>query len=454
LIKLTIIGAGSAVFTKNIVTDLLSVEAFKNMEIALQDIDPVRLKASHELLNVISEKLNASPKITSHTDRRKSLAGSDFVQTTIQVGGYKPSTVIDFEIPSQYGLKQTIADTLGIGGIMRALRTIPVLLDIAKDVMEVCPNAIWLQYVNPMCANMIAINNSFPGIKTLGLCHSVQGTAEMLAKDLGEDIEDISYLCAGINHMAFYITFEKKSNGGASEDLYPRLKNLADKIVNDEKLSSRSEEVTPYSNKVLHEKVRYEILRRFGYFVTESSEHFAEYVPWFIKQNRQDVIEKYKIPIEEYIDRCKISIKLWEKLKKDMTPIHNQPLKRSNEYASFIMDGIANNKEVTINANVMNNDYIDNLPSNCCVEVPCIINSDGYTPQKFGRLPEHLAALMRTNVNVQILMAEAAITKKREHIYHAALLDPLTASNLTIDEIYSMTDKMIEAHKEFLPEYH
>lgn len=454
MIKLTIIGAGSTVFTKNIVTDLLSVEAFKNMEIALQDIDSVRLKASHELLNVISEKLNASPKITSHTDRRKSLAGSDFVQTTIQVGGYKPSTVIDFEIPSQYGLKQTIADTLGIGGIMRALRTIPVLLDIAKDVMEVCPNAIWLQYVNPMCANMIAINNSFPDIKTLGLCHSVQGTAEMLAKDLGENIEDISYLCAGINHMAFYKTFEKKSNGGASEDLYPRLKNLADKIVNDEKLSSRSEEVTPYSNKILHEKVRYEILRRFGYFVTESSEHFAEYVPWFIKQNRQDVIEKYKIPIEEYIDRCKISIKLWEKLKKDMTPIHNQPLKRSNEYASFIMDGVANNKEVTINANVMNNDYIDNLPSNCCVEVPCIINSDGYAPQKFGRLPEHLAALMRTNVNVQILMAEAAITKKREHIYHAALLDPLTASNLTIDEIYSMTDKMIEAHGNYLPQYH
>ena len=454
MIKLTIIGAGSAVFTKNIVTDLLSIEAFKNMEIALQDIDPVRLKASHELLNVISEKLNSSPKITSHTDRRESLAGSDFVQTTIQVGGYKPSTVIDFEIPSQYGLKQTIADTLGIGGIMRALRTIPVLLDIAKDVMEVCPNAIWLQYVNPMCANMIAINNSFPDIKTLGLCHSVQGTAEMLAKDLGENFEDISYLCAGINHMAFYKTFEKKSNNGASEDLYPRLKNLADKIVNDEKLSSRSEEVTPYSNKVLHEKVRYEILRRFGYFVTESSEHFAEYVPWFIKQNRQDVIEKYKIPIEEYIDRCKISIKLWEKLKKDMTPIHNQPLKRSNEYASFIMDGVANNKEVTINANVMNNDYIDNLPSNCCVEVPCIINSGGYAPQKFGRLPEHLAALMRTNINVQILTAEAAITKKREHIYHAALLDPLTAANLTIDEIYSMTDKMIEAHGNYLPEYH
>ena len=453
MIKLTIIGAGSAVFTKNIVSDLLSVDAFKKMEISLQDIDPIRLKASHELLNVIADKLNATPTITSHTDRRESLQGSDFVQTTIQVGGYKPSTVIDFEIPNQYGLRQTIADTLGIGGIMRGLRTIPVLLDIAKDIMEICPKAIWLQYVNPMCANMIAINNSFPEIKTIGLCHSVQGTAEMLARDLGENIEDIDYLCAGINHMAFYKKFEKISNDGKNEDLYPRLKNLADKIINDKELSSRSKKIDHESDKVLHEKVRYEILRRFGYFVTESSEHFAEYVPWFIKQNRQDVIDKYKIPIEEYIDRCKRNIKLWEKLEEDMTPIYNQPLKRSNEYASFIMDGVANNNEVTINANVMNNGYIDNLPSNCCVEVPCIINSLGYNPQKFGRLPEHLAALMRTNINVQILTAEAAITKKREHIYHAALLDPLTGANLTIDEIYSMTDKLIEAHGNYLPEY-
>jgi len=454
MIKLTIIGAGSAVFTKNIVTDLLYIQEFKSMDIALVDIDESRLKLAHELLNVVATKLDAKINIQSFTDRKEALKGSDFVQSTVQVGGYKPSTVIDFEIPSNYGLKQTIADTLGIGGIMRGLRTIPVLLDIAKDVMEICPNALWLQYVNPMCANMIAINNSFPDIKTLGLCHSVQGTAEMLAEDLGENIENIEYLCVGINHMAFYQKFEKKINGSKNEDLYPRLKDLAEKIVNDEKLSSRSEKVTPYSHKILYEKVRYEILRSFGYFVTESSEHFAEYVPWFIKQNRQDVLEKYKIPIDEYIDRCKISIKLWEKLEKDMTPIYNQPLKRSNEYASFIMDGVANNKEVTINANVINNDYIDNLPSNCCVEIPCIINSDGYAPQKFGRLPEHLAALMRTNVNVQILMAEAATTKKREHIYHAALLDPLTASNLTIDEIYSMTDKMIEAHGNYLPEYH
>ena len=453
MIKLTIIGAGSSVFTKNIVSDLLHIKKFKNMEIALVDINEHRLKVSHELLDVISTKLDAKIKIKSFTNRREALKGSDFVQSTIQVGGYKPSTIIDFEIPREYGLKQTIADTLGIGGIMRGLRTIPVLLDISKDIIEICPNSIWLQYVNPMCSNMIAINKTFPEIKSMGLCHSVQGTAEMLAEDLGENIENIDYLCAGINHMAFYHKFEKKTNGSKNEDLYPRLKILADKIIGDEKLSSRSKKISKYSNKILHEKVRYEILRRFGYFVTESSEHFAEYVPWFIKKNRPEILEQYKIPIEEYIDRCKINNELWGELEKDMSQIYNQPIKRSNEYASFIMDGIVNNNEVTINANIMNNNFIDNLPNNCCVEVPCTVNSNGYLPQKFGKLPEHLAALMRTNINVQILTAEAALTKKREHIYHAALLDPLTAANLSIDEIYSMIDKMIEAHGQYLPEY-
>ena len=453
MIKLTIIGAGSTVFTKNIVSDLLHIKKFKNMEIALVDINEHRLKVSHELLDVISTKLNAKIKIKSFTNRREALKGSDFVQSTIQVGGYKPSTIIDFEIPREYGLKQTIADTLGIGGIMRGLRTIPVLLDISKDIIEICPNSIWLQYVNPMCSNMIAINKTFPEIKSMGLCHSVQGTAEMLAEDLGENIENIDYLCAGINHMAFYQKFEKKTNGSKNEDLYPRLKILADKIVNDETLSSRSKKISKYSNKILHEKVRYEILKRFGYFVTESSEHFAEYVPWFIKQNRPDIIEQYKIPIEEYIDRCKINNEVWGELEKDMSKIYNQPIKRSNEYASFIIDGIVNNNEVTINANIMNNNYIDNLPNNCCVEVPCTVNSNGYVPQKFGKLPEHLAALMRTNINVQILTAEAALTKKREHIYHAALLDPLTAANLSIDEIYSMIDKLIEKHGQYLPKY-
>ena len=451
--KLTIIGAGSAVFTKNIFTDLMFIDEFKKMDIALVDIDEKRLKISHELLDVIAKKFNALPNIKSYTDRREALVGSDFIQSTIQVGGYKPSTVIDFDIPKQFGLRQTIADTLGIGGIMRGLRTIPVLVDIGKDIMDLCPNALWLQYVNPMCSNMIAINNACPGIKTVGLCHSVQGTAEMLAKDLNEKIEDIDYLCAGINHMAFYKKFLKK-NGDKEEDLYPRLKKLADEIVNDKKISSRSMEKDRESDKVLHEKVRYEILRRFGYFVTESSEHFAEYVPWFIKNNRQDLIDKYKIPIEEYIDRCKNNIELWNNLEKDMTPIYNQSLKRSNEYASYIMDAVVNNKEVTINGNVMNKGYIDNLPSNCCVEIPCLVNSNGNTPQSTGRLPEHLAALMRTNINVQILTAEAALTKKKEHIYHAAMLDPLTGANLSIDEIYSMVDRLIEEHHNYLPQYH
>ena len=287
----------------------------------------------------------------------------------------------------------------------------------------------------------------------MGLCHSVQGTAEMLAKDLNEDINNIEYLCAGINHMAFYKKFEKKIEGKANEDLYPKLKLLADKIINNEEESSRSNMVDNESNKILYEKVRYEILKRFGYFVTESSEHFAEYVPWFIKKNRNDVIKKYKIPIEEYIDRCENNIKLWNDLEKDMSPIYEQPLSRSNEYASYIIDGIVNGNEITINANIMNEGYIENLPSNCCVEVPCLINANGFMPQKIGKLPEQLTALMRTNINVQILTAEAALTKKREHIYHAAMLDPLTGANLTIDEIYDMTDKLIEAHGNYLPQY-
>ena len=452
MIKLTIIGAGSAVFTKNIVSDLLHNPLFKQMHISLMDIDDKRLKIAKELIDVVAIKLNAKPKITLHTNRRDSLKDADFIQTTIQVGGYKPSTKIDFDIPNEYGLEQTIGDTLGIGGIMRGLRTIPILLDIGKDIMEVCPNALWLQYVNPMCSNMIAINKTIPQIKTLGLCHSVQGTAEMLAEDLGEDLKDIKYTCAGINHMAFFLNFEKNKDGNLI-DLYPKLKKLSEDIITDKKISSRSKNINHESNKILHEKVRYEILKRFGYFVTESSEHFAEYVPWFIKKDRKDLIEKYKIPINEYIDRCEHYIKTWEKLDKDISPINNEPLKLSHEYASYIMDSITNNKEININANVMNNNLINNLPQNCCVEVPCTINSEGYLPQKIGNLPEQLAALMRTNINVQILTAEAVITNKKENIYHAAMLDPLTASILSIDEIYSMTDKLIEAHKDYLPKF-
>jgi len=448
--KLTIIGAGSTVFTKNIVVDLLNIEKFKSIEIALMDIDEKRLEKTYEVLMLVAKKINAKPLITKHTNRKEALLNANFVQTTIQVGGYKPSTIIDFAIPKKYGLNQTIADTLGIGGIMRGLRTIPVLLDIAQDIMEICPNTLWLQYVNPMCSNMIAINKVYPEINSIGLCHSVQSTAEMLAKDLNENINDINYLCAGINHMAFYQKFEKKSTG---ENLYPKLISIAEKILNDEIVSSRTKQKEFYTDKKLHEKVRYEILRRFGYFVTESSEHFAEYVPWFIKKNREDLINKYQIPIGEYLDRCELYINMWNKLDKDIISIDKQTIKRSNEYASYIIDAIVNNNSTTVYGNIMNNQLIENLPLNCCVEVPCLIDSEGYHPQKIGQLPEHLAGLMRTNINVQLLTAEAALTNKKEHIYHAAMLDPLTSANLSIDEIYKMTDEMIEAHGSFLPKY-
>ena len=447
--KLTIIGAGSTVFTKNIVVDLLTIEQFKSIEIALMDIDKNRLIKTKEVLEIIATKMGATPKLTLHTNRRESLLDADFVQTTIQVGGYKPSTVIDFEIPKKFGLKQTIADTLGIGGIMRSLRTIPVLLNIAEDIEQVCPNALWMQYVNPMCTNMIAINKVFPNIRNIGLCHSVQGTAEMLAEDLQENIKNISYQCAGINHMAFFQKFEKISTG---EDLYPKLKRLADQILSDKKISSRTKK-QEYPGRNLHEKVRYEILKRFGFFVTESSEHFAEYVPWFIKPNKEELIEKYKIPVDEYILRCEYYSELWNELDKDISIITNEAIKRSHEYASYIIDAIVNNNKFTVYGNFMNNGFIENLPSNCCVEVPCIVDNKGFYPQKIGRLPEQLSALMRTNINVQILTAEAALTKKREHIYHAAMLDPLTASHLSIDEIYALTDEMLEAHADYLPKY-
>ena len=447
--KLTIIGAGSTVFTKNIVVDLLTIKQFKSIEIALMDIDQNRLLKTKEVLEIIAKKMGATPKISLHTNRRESLLDADFVQTTIQVGGYRPSTVIDFEIPKKFGLNQTIADTLGIGGIMRSLRTIPVLLNIAEDIEQVCPNALWMQYVNPMCTNMIAINKVFPNIRNIGLCHSVQGTAEMLAEDLQENINNISYQCAGINHMAFFQKFEKISTG---EDLYPKLKRLADQILSDKKISSRTKK-QEYPGRNLHEKVRYEILKRFGFFVTESSEHFAEYVPWFIKPNKEELIEKYKIPVDEYILRCEYYSELWNELDKDISIITNEAIKRSHEYASYIIDAIVNNNKFTVYGNVMNNGLIENLPSNCCVEVPCIVDNKGFYPQKIGRLPEQLSALMRTNINVQILTAEAALTKKREHIYHAAMLDPLTASHLSIDEIYALTDEMLEAHSDYLPEY-
>ena len=433
--KIALIGAGSTIFAQRLIGDiLLTPELAKDTQIALHDIDEDRLRTSEIVTRRITEKLGLKTLVFSSTDRREVLAGSDYVIFMMQVGGYKPSTVIDFEIPKKYGLRQTIADTLGVGGIMRALRTIPVIRDILRDMEEVCPHAIILNYVNPMAMLCMAINQISPGMKMVGLCHSVQGTAEQLANDLNENIEDVDYFCAGINHMSFYLRFEKKQNG-IKQDLYPRLREIAEQGS------------MPKDN-----LVRYEMLKRLGFFVTESSEHFSEYTPWFIKRDRPDLIDEFNIPLDEYITRCEKQISEWDEQRVSLEN-KNQSIEvcQSHEYAASIINGLENGKEVTINGNVSNEGLIDNLPGNISVEVPCLINTNGIQPVRVGALPTHLAALMMTNINVQQLTVEASLSGKKEHVYHAAMLDPHTAAELSVDEIWHLVDDLLEAHGEMIP---
>jgi len=434
--KITFIGAGSTVFAKNLLGDILSFPELANSTISLMDIDPVRLETTKIVAHKMAEFFGAKPKIEATLDRRAALDGADYAISMFQVGGYKPSTVIDFEIPKKYGIKQTIADTLGIGGIMRGLRTIPVFLDICKDMEEVCPDVTFLQYVNPMAMNTWAINKASK-IKTVGLCHSVQGTAEVLAEDIGVPINEINYLCAGINHMAFYLKFERDG-----EDLYPKIREVAEA-----KTYARG-----YRDLANH--VRYEVLKRTGYFVTESSEHFSEYVPWFIKQSHPDLLEEYEIPIDEYITRCELQIAEWEADKAALERGElNESYERSQEYGSLIIHSLETGTPRVVYGNVANNGLIDNLPDGCCVEVPVLVDKNGLQPTKIGMMPPQLAAMQQTNINVQSLVVEAALTRKREHIYHAAMLDPHTAAELSLDQIWSLVDELIEAHGDMLPEY-
>ena len=433
--KIALIGAGSTIFAKRLIGDiLLTPELAGDTQIALHDIDEDRLRTSEIVTRRIAEKLGLNTLVFASTDRRKVLVGADYVIFMMQVGGYKPSTIIDFEIPKKYGLRQTIADTLGVGGIMRALRTIPVIRDILRDMEGVCPRAILLNYVNPMAMLCMAINQIAPGINMVGLCHSVQGTAEQLAKDLNENVSDIEYFCVGINHMSFYLRFEKKLNG-LNEDLYPRLREIAEK------------KSMPEDN-----RVRYEMLKRLGFFVTESSEHFSEYTPWFIKRDRPDLIDEFNIPLDEYITRCEKQISEWDEQRINLEN-KNQSIEvcQSHEYAASIINGLENDKEVTINGNVSNDGLIDNLPGNISVEVPCIINRNGIQPVKVGIIPTHLAALMMTNINVQQLTVEAALSGEKKHVYHAAMLDPHTAAELSVDEIWYLVDDLLEAHGGMIP---
>jgi alpha-galactosidase len=446
--RIVFIGAGSTVFARNLMGDILSFPELSSSTIVLHDINEERLRTSEIVGQKIIETLKVSATIEATTDRRAALAGANYVITMFQVGGYKPSTVIDFEIPKKFGLEQTIADTLGIGGIMRGLRTIPVVLDICRDMEQLCPDALLLNYVNPMSMLCWAISRSST-IKTIGLCHSVQHTAHQLAEDLGIDADSIEYRCAGINHMAFYLDFQQRQ-GNELVDLYPRIAERA----NIYPMPTRGDvERSDGGFDGLSDAVRYEMFKRLGYFVTESSEHFSEYVPWFIKSGRSDLLDKFGIPLDEYPRRCERQIEGWETLR---TRLENPDAKvrvvQSMEYGSGIIHSMETGQSRVVYGNVPNKGIISNLPDDCCVEVPCVVDASGITPLQIGALPPHLAALMQTNINVQSLTVEAALTGKREHVYHAAMFDPHTAAELDLDQIWALVDELLTAHRGMIPE--
>lgn len=429
--KITFIGAGSVVFTYNLLGDIFSFPELAGAEIALMDIDPERLRIAEIMAHKVAELLGAHPRISAHEQRKAALEGADFAINMIQVGGY-PSTLIDFEIPKRYGLQQTIGDTLGIGGIFRALRTIPVMLDMCHDMEEVCPNVTFLNYVNPMAMNTWAVSQATK-IKTVGLCHSVQGTAGQLAGYMDIPAAELTYRCAGINHMAFYLELQHRG-----QDVYPLLREVA-----------RREEIWQ------RDPVRFELFKRLGYFVTESSEHSAEYNQYFIRRDRPDLIEHFRIPIDEYLRRSQAQNLWWEQIRQQLldgtaefTP------ERSNEYAALIIHSMETNTPRVIYGNVLNEGLITNLPQGCCVEVPCLIDSNGIQPTVIGTMPPQLAALQSSNINVQGLVVEAILTGKKEHIYHAAMFDPHTSAELTLDEMHALVDDLFEAHGEMIPPLH
>ena len=441
--KIAFIGAGSTVFMKNIVGDVLQRPALSGATIALMDINPQRLEESAVVVNKLISTLGVQAKAETYSDQKKALANADFVVVAFQIGGYEPCTVTDFEVPKKYGLRQTIADTLGVGGIMRGLRTVPHLWKICEDMRAVCPNAIMLQYVNPMAINTWAIAEKYPDIKQIGLCHSVQGTAMELAHDLDIPYEEIRYRSAGINHMAFFLTFEHRQKDGSYRNLYPDL----------HRAYREGRAPKPGWNPRCPNKVRYEMLKRLGYFVTESSEHFAEYTPYFIKEGREDLIEKFGIPLDEYPKRCIEQIERWKGQADAYRSADKIEVESSKEYASSIINSVWTGEPSVIYGNLRNNGCITSLPENCAAEVPCLVDASGIQPTFIGDLPPQLTALMRTNINVQELTVQALMTENREHIYHAAMMDPHTAAELDLDQIWSLFDDLLDAHDTWLPDW-
>ena len=440
--KIAFIGAGSTVFMKNIVGDVLQCPALGGARLALMDVDPQRLSESALVARKLAATLRAPASVETFTDQQRALDGADFVIVAFQIGGYEPCTVTDFEVPKRYRLRQTIADTLGVGGIMRGLRTVPHLWRLCGDMLVLCPQATMLQYVNPMAINTWSIAAKYPKIRQVGLCHSVQGTAAELARDLDIPLDEIRYRAAGINHMAFYLKFEHRLADGSYRDLYPDL------------LRGYRECRLPKPNSGnprCPNKVRYEMLTRLGYFVTESSEHFAEYTPYFIKRGREDLIERFGIPLDEYPERCRAQIARWKTIAEELRDAPTIAVTQSHEYASSIINAIWTGEPAAIYGNVQNKGSIENLPQDCAVEVPCLVDASGVQPTLVGALPPQLAALIGTNINVQQLTVAALMSENREHIYHAAMLDPHTAAELDLDQIWSLVDDLIEAHGDWLP---
>lgn len=440
--RITFIGAGSSVFAKNVLGDCVLTESLKDLEFALYDIDSVRLKDSEAMMTNICKNAGRNIPISTYlgTDNRKAaLKGAKYVVNAVQVGGYDPCTITDFEIPKKYGLRQTIADTLGIGGIFRALRTIPVLEDLARDMEEVCPDALFLNYSNPMCM-LTGYIQRYTGIKTIGLCHSVQICVPNLLDDfeMKEYKDEVKWKIAGINHQAWLLEIRD----GKGNDLYPIIKEKAANFLSGKSTVGNNED-----------RVRYQMMLNFGHYITESSEHTSEYVPYFIKSAHPELIERYNIPLDEYPRRCIKQIEEWKEMRKTLVENGDIKHEKSHEYAAFIIDAMENDTPYCVNGNVLNTGLITNLPSNACVEVPCLITRGGVQPTFIGDLPEQCAALNRTNINVQLMTIKAAKTKKREDIYMAAMLDPHTSSELTMDEIKSMCDDMIEAHGDWMKGY-
>ena len=435
MFKITFMGAGSTVFAKNVLGDCILSPELGEFDIALYDIDEKRLEDSRRMLESINKNYNGKAKIRAYTDRRAALRGADFVINAIQVGGYKPCTVTDFEVPKKYGLRQTIADTLGIGGIFRALRTIPVLDEFAEDMHKECPRALFLNYTNPM-AMLTGYMQRYLDVRTVGLCHSVQVCVKILFEQLGmeEYIGKCRWKIAGINHQAWLTEIVDL----AGNDLYPEIKRRS--------LSGE------YAEKMKNDLVRHDIMHRFGYYNTESSEHTAEYNPYYIKSKYSELIERYNIPLDEYPRRCVNQIAGWEKLQKTLVS-ENVKHEISHEFGMPIIRAVINDVPYKIHGNVLNTGLIDNLPQNACVEVPCMIDGCGVNPCYFGSLPEQCAALNRTIINVQNMTIEAARTRSKEAVYMAAYLDPHTAAELSLDDIKSLCDDLFEAHKGWLPVY-